>query len=181
MAKRENSDLAAIIRTRRYRVLSRRGWIQLGLRIMLLALILWLLLSQVFFLVQLEGNGMYPSLRDGDLLIGFRLQSHYQKDDVVVFTYQGKLCAGRIAARENDYVTLDDSGKVYVNGGIQTGEILYPTFPREGAETTVLVPPGSLYILGDYRTQTLDSRDFGPLPESAIEGKIVSILRRRGF
>ena len=43
------------------------------------------------------------------------------------------------------------------------------------------VPEGCVYLLGDYRTNTTDSRDFGPVEEKQIKAKVVSIFRRRGI
>lgn len=181
MAKSDSGDLSRIIARRRNQILSRRGWGRLVMRLLVLALLAWLLFSRVFLVCQLEGNGMYPSMKDGDLLIGFRLQREYKNDDVVFFEYQGKTCLGRIVARSNDTVTLDDSGTLFVNGGSQAGEILYPSFAKEGIEYPLRVPDGSVFVLGDYRTQTIDSRDFGPLPLEDIQGKLISLLRRRGL
>ena len=181
MTNRETTDLSRIIRRRRYQILSRRGWISLGLRILMLILVFWILFSRIFLIHQLEGNGMYPALKDGDLLFGFRLQKDYKNDDVVLFYQDGQLMAGRVAARAGDTVDFDEDGKFYVNGGQQAGEILYPSFPREGQQYPQQVPEGCVYVLGDYRTQTRDSRDFGPVPTEDIEGKLIGFLRRRGL
>ena len=181
MTTQEVNDPARIIRRRRYQILSRRGWIQLCLRLLVLVLLLWFLFSQVFLVCQLKGNGMYPALKDGDLLFGFRLQREYKNDDVVLFHHAGKTLAGRIAARGGDYVDLDGEGRLFVNGGQQVGNILYPTYPREGEEYPLRVPDGCFYVLGDYRTQTEESRDFGPIPMDEIQGKLIGILRRRGL
>ena len=43
------------------------------------------------------------------------------------------------------------------------------------------VPEGSVYVLGDYRTNTQDSRDFGAIPIKSVQGKVITILRRRGL
>ena len=80
---------------------------------------------------------------------------------------------------------LDDSGTLLVNGAAQSGEILYPTYPRdaENAGGTLAypytVPQDCVFLLGDYRTQSRDSRDFGAVPLSDIQGKVISLLRRR--
>ena len=38
-----------------------------------------------------------------------------------------------------------------------------------------------MFLLGDYRTQTLDSRDFGAISMENVEGKVITLLRRRGL
>jgi signal peptidase I len=177
----KKSEISDIIKARREKILDRRGWTSLLLRILGLALVFWLLFSQFFIFSQLSGNGMYPALKDGDLLIGFRITDRYKSGDVVIYRMDGRNCAGRVVATGGDYVQLDETGQLRVNGTLQSGEIMYPSFPREGTEYPVFVPEGSVFVMGDYRTQCTDSRDFGPLPEAEIQGRLISFLRRRGF
>lgn len=172
---------AAIINRRRNQALDRQDSLNLLLRIALLALCAWVLFSQVFLITRTRGNDMFPAVKDGDLIIGFRLQQEYTKNDVVVYTAGGKTRIGRILARQTDVVTLDDSGNLLINGTTQSGEILYPTYAKEGLEYPYNVPEGHVFILGDYRTQTEDSRDFGPIPMENIKAKVITILRRRGL
>lgn len=172
---------AGIITARRNRALDRQGYIDLALRVLLLALAGLILFSYVFLITQVSGNDMFPAIKDGDLVIGFRLQREYAKDDVVAYTAEGKTHIGRVAARGNDVVTLDDSGTLLVNGTAQSGEIMYPTYAKEGITYPYRVPEGHVFILGDYRTQTRDSRDIGAIPLENVRGKVITILHRRGL
>ena len=122
---------------------------------------------------------MFPAVKDGDLLIGYRLQKTYLKDDVVVYEADGKLRTGRILGRESDVITMDDSGTLLVNGTVQSGEILFPTYAKEGIEYPYRIPEGQVFILGDYRTQAEDSRDFGCISLEDVKAKVITILRRR--
>ena len=88
---------------------------------------------------------------------------------------------GRVAAVGGDIVTLDDSGELRVNGTLHSGEILYPTYPAEGLTYPYTVPEGCLFVLNDSRTRGEDSRHFGPVPEGAAAGKVITLLRRRGL
>lgn len=174
--------LTDIIAARRERVILRGEWLGLLLRAALLALAGWLLVTQVFLIAQNTGVGMFPALKDGDLMIAFRLQGEYAKGDVIAYRAEGQRHVGRIVAGAGDAVAMDAEGTLTVNDAVQTGEILYPTYPRgEGEAYAVTVPEGCVYVLGDYRTQTLDSRDFGPVALDAVEGKVITILRRRGL
>ena len=123
----------------------------------------------------------FTLLRDGDLLIGYRLQGTYAKNDVVLYEQDGKLRVGRVLGRENDLIALDDSGTLIVNGSAQSGEILYPTYAKDTLEYPYTVPADSVFILGDYRTQSEDSRDFGPVALTDVKAKVITLLRRRSL
>ena len=172
---------AGIITARRNRALDRQGYLSLLCRVLLLALAAWVLFSQVFLITQVRGNDMFPAVKDGDLVIGFRLQREYAKNDVVVYRDGGRTRIGRVAARADDVVTLDDSGTLLVNGTAQSGEILYPSYAKAGITYPYRVPEGHVFLLGDYRTQAEDSRDLGPIPLEEVQGKVITLLRRRGL
>lgn len=182
MSKTQSTlNITDIINKRRHQLAIRKGYISLLWRIILLAIVGYLLFTQVFIITQVSGNAMFPAVKDGDLIIGFRLQQGYTKGDVVVYKVNGNQYIGRIAARETDFVAMDDSGTLLVNGTTQGGEILYPTYAKEGMEYPYRVPEGHTFILGDYRTQTQDSRDFGSISLNDVEGKVITIIRRRGL
>lgn len=178
---KKKETISSIITARRNRALNRQGYVSLVLRILFLALAGWVMFAQVFLITQISGNAMFPAVKDGDLVIAFRIQQEYAKNDVVVYTADGETHIGRIVASASDVVTLDDSGKLLVNGTNQAGEILYPTYAKEGLTYPYAVPDDYVFVLGDYRTQTEDSRDFGPIPMENVQGKVITILRRRGL
>ena len=121
-----------------------------------------MLLTQVYLVTQASGSEMFPAVKDGDLVLGIRLEKDYAKNDVVVYERSGTLRVGRVLARGGDIVTLSESGVVEVNGSAQGGGILYPTYPKSLLSYPYAVPEDSVFILGDCRTQAEDSRDFGP-------------------
>lgn len=170
-----------VLRKRRYAAENARDAKSLVLRVAVLVALAWVLFTQVFVLTQASGNSMFPAIKDGDLLIGYRQQGIYAKNDVVLYRAGGKLRVGRILARENDLVNLDTSGTLVVNGSAQSGEILYPTYAKDALEYPYTVPEGSVFILGDYRTQSEDSRDFGAVPLTELEAKVITLLRRRSI
>lgn len=182
MAKTKKVPTAEqVICGRGNQVLIHQGYIHLLFRVLVLFLILYLLFSQVFLLRQVSGNDMFPAIKDGDLVFAYRLQSDLAKNDVVVYQHDGKLRAGRIIGRAGDVIMMDDTGNLLVNGTNQGGEILYPTYAKDNYKYPYVVPEDSYFLLGDYRTQTEDSRNFGPILKSSIEGKVITILRRRGI
>ena len=163
---------AKAVRRRRLDAENRQDFISLLGRVVVILLCAWVLFTQVFLLTQAKGSSMFPAVKDGDLLICYRLQKTYAKNDVVVYTQGGKLRVGRILGREGDLVA---------NGAVQSGEILYPTYAKDALEYPYTVPEGCFFVLGDYRTQSEDSRDFGPVPLEDVQAKVITLLRRRSL
>ena len=182
MAKNKKPlTIQEVIRRRRASIVIARDYRSLALRCLILALVLVVLLTQVFLITQVSGNDMFPAIKDGDLVFAYRLQSDLSNGDVVVYTAAGERRVGRMLGRAGDVIMLDDSGNLLVNGTNQGGEILYPTYAKENYTYPFVVPENSYFLLGDYRTQTEDSRDFGAVPKADVEGKVITIMRRRGI
>ena len=125
----------------------------LAVRLAVFAAVLWVLLTQVYLVTQASGSEMFPAVKDGDLVLGCRLEKDYAKNDVLVYERSGTLRVGRVLARGGDIVTLSESGVVEVNGSAQGGGILYPTYPKSLLSYPYAVPEDSVFILGDCRTQ----------------------------
>lgn len=142
----------------------------------------WVLLGLVFGLAVVQGEDMYPRLRDGDLMVFYRLQQDYYIGDVVTFRQGGRRYTGRIVAQGGDTVDVNDDGELLVNGNVQSEEIFYPTQVAEGQTSLpCTVPDGAVYLLCDFRTNGTDSRSYGPVQISDLDGKVITILRRRGI
>ena len=172
---------AEVISLRRTRLAVREGYISLLGRVVFIAAAAWLLFSQVFLLMQARGTDMFPAVKDGDLLIGYRLQKDYEQENVVVYKRDGKSYVGRVVAKSGDYVDITEEGSLIVNGTVKSGEILYPTYEREGVNYPYVVPESMVFILADYRTQAQDSRDFGAVELKDVQAKVITILRRRSL
>lgn len=178
---RKTADIAKVIARRREGVIARQETWALVRRVLLLTVVAVLVLTQVFLVTQVEGNDMYPALRDGDLVIVYRLQSKFSRGDIVAYEVDGVRHFGRIVAQAGDMVNITESGTLLVNGQLESGEILFPTTSADGEEFTCKVESGCVFVLGDYRTQAEDSRHFGSIPLSDVEGKLITLLRRRGL
>lgn len=170
-----------VIRKRRADVIIANSYLSLLFRCLFLALLLYILFSHVFLITQVNGNEMFPALEDGDVVLAYRLQRNYVKNDVIVYRQGGKVTTGRILGRDGDVINMDDSGTLQVNGTNQGGEIMYPTYAKDGMTYPYIIPDGEYFILDDYRTQAEDSRDFGSINRGQIEGKVITIIRRRGI
>ena len=146
-----------------------------------LTLTAYVLLTFVIGVFVNHSNDMYPSVRDGDLVITLRLKDSVY-GDVVAYTVNGTRHFGRVVAMAGDEVYIDNDGRFTVNGYSQIETIYYLTRPAEGGITfPYTVQEGELFVLNDLRDNVTDSRTFGAIPEKNVEGSIVLSLRRRGF
>lgn len=173
--------IAQVIKKRKSDLAVKRGYSELIIRIILILFVGYLIFTQVFIITQVHGMGMFPAVKDGDLVIAFRLQKDYQKNDVVIYEKDGQTHINRIIALENDKVMIEENGKLFINGTAQTGEIIFPTYLKGEQKYPYTVPANSVFVLGDYRTIAVDSRDYGAISSDDIEGKIITIFRRRGI
>lgn len=124
------------------------------------------------------GNNMFPSVRDGDLLISYKLQDP-DIDDVVLYKHDGKILAGRIVAVENSEINISKDTFLVNNTNI-TSHAFYSTTP--GSLTyPYIVPANSYFVINDYRSNLTDSRTFGAIQKDDICGVLIFDLRRRGF
>lgn len=172
---------ADVIAQRRERLAVRSGYRSLFIRLLLIGAVAYVFFAYMFLITQVSGMDMFPAMKDGDLVIVFRLQQEYAKDDVIAYQSPDGRRFGRIAARAGDVISMDDSGAWLVNGTTQSGEILYPTYAVEGIQYPYRVPDGCVFVLGDYRTKATDSRTYAAIPMADVEGKAITILRRRGL
>ena len=159
------------------------GWLRLLARIAALALAGFLLFTQVLCVGRMSGNEMFPAVKDGDLLIGFRLGQSFERGSVVIYEADGVRHAGRVIAFAGDSVTITEGGDVLVNGALQTGEVLNAAAPGDALEYPYTVPEGCLFVLGDWRSDagSGDSRTLGGIPTGQVKAQLVTLLRRRGI
>ena len=144
--------------------------------------VLCVFVNFMFGAAPVNGQGMYPGLRDGDLVVFYKVNAQFSIGDVVTFKRSKIRRYGRIAACGGDTVDMTGEGQLMVNGSIQQEETVYPTF-KDGKATAfpVTLKKDEVFVLGDNRVSTVDSRDFGPLPVSSIDGKVITLLRHRGI
>jgi len=159
----------------------RNAWALAG-KTAMIALCTFLTLSYLFGFGIVNGEEMYPRLRDGDMVIFYRLEAERNIKDVIAFERNGELAYGRIVALGGDTVDLNEDGQLLVNGSVQQEEVFFAT-SAEGRATVfpVVLQENEVFVLGDNREYSLDSRDFGPIRVEEVVGKVISVLRNRGL
>jgi signal peptidase I len=157
------------------------------------ALTLILFLGIQTFVVQpfqVELRSMESTFIGGDYVLVDRLTdlwSPYRRGEVVVFEPPASWAVGqshpfikRVIGVGGDTIEIDDDGRVLVNGVVIDEQYLHrdqdgalePTDPT-GGQTRWTVPSGDLFVMGDHRGMSADSRIFGPIPSSSVVGRAV--------
>jgi signal peptidase I len=172
--------VATILQCRRRRAETKREAETLAGKIVLITGCLFLITAYVFGIGFVDGEGMYPRLRDGDLVLFYRLEAEQNIGDVVAYFCNNELRYGRIVAMGGDIVDMNEGGQLIVNGSVQQEEIFFAT-NAEGRTTRfpIALAEEEVFVLGDNRTYALDSRDFGPIAKEDIRGKVITLLRNR--
>ena len=104
MHTEQTSECSQVIRKRREQAEIRKGYARLSGQVLAIAVTGFLLFTQVFLATQASGNDMFPAVKDGDLLIGFRLQKELSKNDIVIYETEGRQRVARILGKENDHI-----------------------------------------------------------------------------
>ena len=159
----------------------KKGYIHLLIRTILFVLIIYLFFTKILCFQRVSGMEMFPSLKDGDLTLSYCLKQTFRPNDVIIYEQNGEKHFGRIIAVGGNEINIDGSGDVKINGVSESGEIIYPSYHKGTIKYPYKIPEGSVFVLGDYRLQTKDSREYGAIKESQIKGKVLTILRRRGI
>ena len=124
---------------------------------------------------------MVPTLQDGDRLLVTTslLSGDYEYGDIVIIQ-KGSFAGGepivkRVIATEGQTVDIDfDAGVVYVDGtALEEPYTREPTWTQEGTEFPLTVPEGCVFVMGDNRNDSDDSRDsaLGPVDTRCVLGR----------
>ncbi len=130
--------------------------------------------------VKVEGTSMMPGLDDQERIFinkfVYRLES-IQRGDIVVFRYPrdpSKSYIKRVIGMPGDEIHIQ-SGQVFVNGKPLREDYVPEDFADFRSYPDTIVPPHSYFVLGDHRSMSNDSRDFGPVDQRFISGKAVFV------
>jgi signal peptidase I len=126
--------------------------------------------------VRVEGTSMLPMLEDQDRLfinkLAYRV-GEIHRGDVVVFLYphdHEKSYIKRVIAVPGDDLKIDH-GQVYVNGAAVKEPYVPQRFVDDRSQPEITIPAHEYFVMGDHRSISSDSRDFGPVERELIYGK----------
>lgn len=135
-------------------------WLDSPVYAVLLILIIFTFFSRI---VSVNGESMLPTLNHGDWLTVSAVTADVQRGDVVVVTQPNALnepLIKRVIAKGGDTINIDFStGEVIVNGEVQNEPYIAELTARKGDfEGETVIPEGYLFVMGDNRNNSLDSR-----------------------
>jgi signal peptidase I len=130
--------------------------------------------------VRVEGTSMLPVLEDQERIFINKFVYRWEpiaRGDIVVFRFPrdtSKSYIKRVIGMPGDHIVID-KGRVYLNGQLLQEEYVPAQYVDFRSYPEIVVPPGSYFVLGDHRSMSSDSREFGPVESENITGKAVLI------
>jgi signal peptidase I len=143
-------------------------------------LVLWVVFTFFAGVFICHTNIAYPSIRDGDFCLTYRL-AELKQGTMVVYKKDGAVRFGRVIAGGGDKVEIFNDFIVVNDYGISEN-VVYPTSPEGSAISyPYYVPENCVFILNDYRSDISDSRSYGGISLDDVEGAVVFTVRMRGI
>lgn len=137
-----------------------------------IAILISMLLMPV---LQIFGTSMTPCLTDGDVVVTLK-GTTARSGDVLAFYYNNKILVKRVIAFAGDWVDIDQEGNVYVNG-VMLNEpyVSEKSYGYCNIELPYQVPDGRIFVLGDHRATSTDSRStaVGCVADEQIVGRVL--------
>lgn len=161
-------------------VMTLYDWVQCVVYALVAGVLIFIFVGRA---INIEGASMFPTLHNGDKVIVSDLFYTPKMGDVVVLrtlSYGPDPLVKRIIATEGQTVDIDfEAGLVYVDGiALTENYVNAPIYFRDSFAGPVKVPEGCIFVLGDNRNESSDSRheSIGMVDERCIIGKVVCIL-----
>ena len=177
--KQDTVKDAPVKKKKRKKKTARDYMIELIIKVAVTAIVIIILLTLVIGIHVNHGNSSYPMIKDGDLVITYRIGEPVE-GDAVIYRQDGQVRTGRIAACAGDVVEIS-GGCVKVNGYLISDGSVFDTPEGDGITFPYTAPQHSVFILNDFREDLNDSRKAGATDLDDVEGKIIFVIRRRGI
>jgi len=135
-----------------------------------------LISSMVLPVFRIYGTSMAPTLEEGDIVAALKT-TEFDRKDLIAFYYNNRILVKRVIAVSGEWVDIDEDGNVYVNSE-KLDEDEYVKEKSLGDCNIRLpyqVPDGKIFVMGDHRSVSMDSRNslIGCVSEEQIAGKLI--------
>lgn len=134
-----------------------------------------LIATLIMPVLQISSSSMNPIYNEGDIVLSIKTKK-INSSDIIAFYHGNKILVKRVIAKAGEWVIIDKDGKVYVDGNLlEEPYINEPVLGDCDIKFPYQVPDGSLFVLGDNRSNMIDSRssEIGSIKEDDIIGKII--------
>lgn len=125
--------------------------------------------------LRIYGTSMTPTLTDGELICCMKT-SDFESGDIIAFYYNNKILVKRVIGQPGDWIDIKEDGTVYINGTpLNEPYLQEKAFGECDLELPYQVPEGRVFVLGDHRETSVDSRStaVGCVSQEQIVGKIL--------
>jgi len=158
------------------------GWRSWGRDLVVSVLVSMFIILFLYQPVRVEGTSMLPVLEDQDRLfinkfaysrLGSLVGENIHRGDVVVFQYPhdvSKSYIKRVIAMPGDTIRIDH-GRVYVNDVALKEPYVPAKYADDRSQPEMMIGPGKYFMMGDHRSISSDSRDFGPVARNLVYGR----------
>ena len=143
--------------------------------LIIVAAIAVLIATMFMPVLQVVGTSMEPTLENGELVLSLK-NGKFRRGEVIAFYYNNKILLKRVIGLPGDQIVVKDDGTVLVNG-VAADE---PYVTEKGLGDCDLdfpyqVPDNRIFVLGDHRSTSIDSRSssVGCVSEDVIVGKVI--------
>lgn len=151
----------------------KRSWFKFALMIGAAVITTLIVFNVVLGVSKVSGNSMEPALSDGQIVFYSRVSDDYNRGDVVSIKMpSGEKYVKRIVAIGGDEVDINDN-KLIVNGKIQSYGMGTTEKGSFNMEYPFILEKNTVFVLGDNRQASVDSRTFGPVVITSISGKLL--------
>lgn len=140
------------------------------------------LFTFIFGALRYNSANMAPAVKEGDLVLFYRLDKDYIASENLVMKYNGEWMVQRVVAVSGDTVDISGDG-LLINGALQQESYVYTDTERfvSDVDFPLTVGEGEVFVLSDNRENATDSRIFGVVRVQDTYGTVAAIFRRRNL